>query len=110
MISASSAFRCRVSCTSRAFSSATLKLPGQRLEELLVGLAERVLPIEVLERDHAGRVGTDDERHEDCRLRCLTREHEGASVTLGFLGEPLVDQERLARLEHVLQEMPTSGM
>src|SRR5438045_37116 len=28
LISASSAFRCRVSCTSRAFSSATLRLPA----------------------------------------------------------------------------------
>ena len=33
--------------------------PRQRLEELLVGVAERVCAVEVLERDHACRAPTD---------------------------------------------------
>ena len=48
---ASSATRCRVSWTSRAFSSATLRLPPAS-EQALVGIRERMLAVDVLERDH----------------------------------------------------------
>ena len=44
---------------------------GQRLQQLLVRLAERVLAVDVLQRDHARRLPARDERHEEHRLRCL---------------------------------------
>ncbi len=60
-MSASSALRCRVSSNSRAFSSATLRLPGERRQEADVRLAERVLAVDVLQGDPAGRLTPDDE-------------------------------------------------
>ena len=44
---------------------------GQRLQQLLVRLAERVLAVDVLERDHARRLAAGDERDEEDRLRPL---------------------------------------
>ena len=45
---------------------------GESREELHVGLGERVLAIEVLERDHALGSVADDERREEHRLGGLT--------------------------------------
>ena len=42
---------------------------GERLQQLLVRLAEGVLAVDVLERDHAGRLAAADERDEEHRLR-----------------------------------------
>ena len=44
---------------------------GERVQEAGVGLGERVLTIEVLERDPAGGLAAHDERHEQHRLRRL---------------------------------------
>ena len=46
----------------RAFSRATLRLAARVVEEPLVGLAEGMLAVEVLERDDAARLAADDER------------------------------------------------
>ena len=75
--------------------------PRQRVEQLPVGLAERMLPIDVLERDHARRPAFGDERHVQHRLRHLAREQRVA-VLLRRADEVLVDQQRLPRLDHVL--------
>ena len=45
----------------------------QGLEELLVGVAERVGAVDVLERDHSSRPPTHDERDEERRLDRLAR-------------------------------------
>ena len=62
LISASSALRCRVSSNSRAFSSATLRLPASVVSRRDIGVAERVLVVEVLQRDPARRLAAHDER------------------------------------------------
>ena len=69
---ASSAARSSVSVSSRlvssnrrAFSSATLRLAAIVVEQLDVRVAEGVLAVEVLQRDHAARPVADDERHPD---------------------------------------------
>src|SRR5947209_3998746 len=43
----------------------------ERLQQLLIGLAEPVLAIDVLQSDHAGRLAAGDERDEQERLRVL---------------------------------------
>ena len=48
---------------------------GERLQELLVGLAERVFAVDVLERDHACRASADDERGVEHRLGRLPGQH-----------------------------------
>ena len=60
LITASSALRCSVSFSSRcvssnrrAFSSATLMLRGDRLEQAHVGLAERLLALDVGKGDQS---------------------------------------------------------
>ena len=53
-----------VSSNSRAFSSATLRLDGERRQEAHVRVGERVLAIEVLERDDAADLVADDQRRE----------------------------------------------
>ena len=53
---ASSVARCRVSLTSRALSSATLRLDGERREESNVRVAESVRAVDVLQRDVPAQV------------------------------------------------------
>ena len=54
-----------VSSNRRAFSSATLRLDASVDEQPHVGISEGVVPVEVLERDDAGRdLAADDEGHE----------------------------------------------
>ena len=43
--------------------------PGDRGQQTHVALAERMLSVDVLERDHARRLAPDEERDEDRRLR-----------------------------------------
>ncbi len=76
---------------------------GQRLQELLVGIGECVLPVEVLERDHARRLAARTEGHVQHRLRHLARQHRVAVAVWAPSGV-LVDQERLAGLDHVAPE------
>ena len=76
---------------------------GHRHEELLVRLVERVLAIDVLERDRASRLATRDEGDEQHRFRPLAGEKR-ASVPLGLGVDVLGKQQRLARLQHVLRE------
>ena len=52
---------------------------SERGQQPHVRVAERVLAVEVLQRDHAGRSVADDQRNEDARLRRLT-----LNTTAGF--------------------------
>ena len=45
--------------------------PGERRQEPQVGVVERVLAVDVLERDHPGRPAPDDQRHEHAGPRRL---------------------------------------
>ena len=76
----------------------------ERLQQLLVGIAERVLAIEVVERDDAGRALACHERDEDDRLRHLAIRDQGTAVLLDNGAEVLVDQQWFLRLEHVFRE------
>ena len=76
---------------------------AERRQEPLVVLVERVLAVDVLERDHAGRLAARDEGNEQHRLGPLAG-HHAASVPLGLGVQILRDQQRLARVEHVLRE------
>ena len=76
---------------------------GERRQESLVGLVERVLAVVVLERDEADRAAGGDEGDEQKRLRHLSGDYE-AAVPFGFGEKVLVDQQRLLRVEHVLAE------
>jgi hypothetical protein len=87
LINASSALRCWVSSTSPAFPSATLRLA-----------------VDVLERDHADRLVAADHGHPDPRLRGLAGQDLGIAVLLAFGDQVFVEQQRLARLDHVPPE------
>ena len=78
----------------------------ERLQQLLVGIAERVLAIEVVERDDAGRALACHERDEHDRLRHLAIRDQGTAVLLDIGGEVLVDQQWFLRLEDVFREAP----
>ena len=86
-MSASSAFRCRVSRVLERHAQA----PGKRLQQLPVGLAERMLAIDVLQRDDARPPPSRHERDEESRLRFFSA--NGASVPLDFRMEVLGDQQ-----------------
>ena len=75
--------------------------PGERRQELLVGLGERVLAVQVLDRDDARGLAADDERHPDSRLRRLPCSSRRIAVLLVCELDVLVDHQRLARLHHV---------
>ena len=77
---------------------------GERLQQLLVGLAERVLAIDVLQRDQARRLAAGDERDEENRLRALSPAMTMLPYRSASAVHVLVDQQRLARLQHVLRE------
>ncbi len=77
---------------------------SQRLEELLVRVAERVCAVDVLQRDHADSARTDDERDEDLRLRRLPTQYGGVAVALERLRRELLEHQRLARFHHMLAE------
>src|SRR6185503_17017350 len=68
-------------------------------EEPDIRLIEGVLPIDVLERDHARRMISDDQRNEDGRSRLLARDDEGLSHRVRPSFEVFVDDDRLARLD-----------
>jgi hypothetical protein len=77
---------------------------GDRRQQSLIRLVERVLPVEVLDRDDAGRTPGHDQRLEDCGTdRGLLTDNRLLVVVLG-VGRVNVfeDGERLARLHHVL--------
>ena len=74
---------------------------GERLQQLLVRLAERVLAIDVLERDHPRCPARGDERNEQDRLRRLADDPPRTASTCVLARDVLVDQQRLPRLEHV---------
>jgi hypothetical protein len=72
-------------------------------QQALVGLVERVLAVEVVERDHARRAPARDERDEENGLRHLAGDHDAAPA-LGFGDDVFVEHERLARLEYLHRE------
>ncbi len=76
---------------------------GQRLQQLPVRLAERVLAIDVLQRDHAGRPAGRDEWHEQDRFRLLA-DVDQAPVALRRREDVLGDQDRFQGLQHVFRE------
>ena len=85
--------------------------PGERGQQTHVGVAERVLAVEVLERDDAGRPVADDERHEDARLRRLRpTSTNGCPCSRRDPLDVLVDDDRLARLEDVLAGSPMTSI
>ena len=69
--------------------------PGDRREQADVGLAERVFPVEVLQRDASGRLAADGERDVHGGSDGLALGH-GAAELLDPLVHPLVDHEGLA--------------
>ena len=76
----------------------------ERGQETYVGVAERVLAVEVLERDHAGRFAPDHERDEQGGLRWFPLKDARLTEPFGLLIEVLVGEVRLAGLEHVAPE------
>jgi hypothetical protein len=76
---------------------------GERLQELLIRLAESVPAVHVLQRDEAGYRAADEERHEQSRLRLLVRHHRKAQP-LPRSRDVLLDQQRLAGLDHETHE------
>ena len=74
---------------------------GQRLQQLPVRLPERVLAIDVLQRDHATRLPARHKRDEQNRLRRLAGNDLRDPHPHTFGGDVLVDQHRLACLEHM---------
>ena len=78
--------------------------PGQRREQADLGVAERVLAIHVLERDHPGPDAAGDQRHEERTLRNLAGDDDRVAVARSDLRHVTGQRERLARLEDVLPE------
>ncbi len=76
---------------------------GERLQELLIGVGERVLAIDVLERDHARRLAAGHKRDEQGRPHSLA-DHHFAAVPLDFSLHVLDDQHRFARVQDVPRE------
>ena len=72
----------------------------ERRQQALVCVVVRVLAVEVLEGDHAGRPVPGDERDEEQGLRLFAGD-DIAAAPLCLGGEVLVDHQRLARVEHV---------
>ena len=77
---------------------------GDRGEETHVAVAERVVPVDVLEGDRPRRLAADDQGHEESGLRRLPLEDERIAVSTCQLGPGLLKQQRLPRLDHVLAE------
>ncbi len=77
---------------------------GQRGQDADVGVGERVLAVEVLERDDAGRLAADEQGRPRRRLRRLALDRARLSELDRPLRGPLVDQQRLAGLDHVLAD------
>ena len=63
---------------------------GERDEQPLVGVAERVLAVDVLQRDDPGRTAAGHERHEERRLRRLAGDRRRVAVELGRRRHALV--------------------
>ena len=81
---------------------------GERVQEAGVGLGERVLPIEVLERDPPGRFAAHDERHEQHRLRRLARADDGTlAEPEGTLLRCVVDHQGFAGFDDVTAQAVT---
>ena len=70
-------------------------------QEADVRVAERVLPVEVLERDDARGLAGDDERHEQDGLRRLPGHDARLAVLRHRVGGERADQQRLAGRHHV---------
>ncbi len=88
--------RWRVSCTRRAFSSATAEAAGQRRQEALIVFVECMLAIDVLKGEHA-RLPSHPRRAGRRRQTSSLAGHDGAPVPLCLLIEVLGDQQRLTR-------------
>ena len=77
---------------------------GERDEQPLIRVAERVLAVDVLQRDDAGGTAAGQERHEEHRLRRLSGDRHRVAVELGRRRDIVVHEQRLTGLEHVLPE------
>ena len=81
--------------------------PGEGGQQTHVVVAERVLTIQVLERDHADPAIADQQRHEDRRLRRFAHQDGGLSDRRGGILDVLVDHHGLAGLERHLRGTPS---
>ena len=77
---------------------------GECDEQPLVGVAERMLAIDVLQRDDARGTAAGVERHEEHRLRRLSGDRRRVAVVLGRRRDIVVHEQGLTGLEHVLPE------
>ncbi len=84
--------------------SATLEAAGQRGEQALVVLAERVRPVDVLERQDAGGAFAEQQRDEERRLGGVAAQHDWIAVPFGHLRCALLEKQGLARFHDVLAE------
>ncbi len=78
--------------------------PGERREQTDVGVAERMLAIEVVERDHACPSVPDQQGDEDGRPRRFAGDRERVARLDAAPLHVLVDDHRFARLERDLSE------
>ena len=95
----------RVSSNRRAFSSATLRLAASVVSSADVRVAERVLPVEVLERDDARRLAADERagpRASD--FGASPWMHRRAGPIAALASAVVVDEQRLAGVDDVLAE------
>ena len=106
----SSATRWRVSSISRAFSSATLRLAASVVRRRDVALAEGVLAIEVLERDHAARLVADDRTARTGRLGLLALDHLGCPIATARSRACVVDERAARGVSITCLRNPVSGM
>ena len=74
---------------------------GERPQQPDVRITERVLAVEVLERDPARRLAADHQWHIQCRSRHLPLDHGPAELGHALL-HALVDEQWFARLEDVM--------
>ncbi len=70
---------------------------GKRDEQAKVRIAERVFTVDVLDRDRATRLVTDDERHPDARLAHFAATYDVRTHCSGAGWQILVDHKRLTR-------------
>src|SRR5262249_49860340 len=77
---------------------------GDRRDEPNVAVAERMLLVEVLQRDDAGRPIADDQWNEDLRLRRLPNESDRVPDFSGPGFDIFVHDDRLARCHGDLAE------
>ena len=104
LISASSALRWRGLLEQPRVLQRDAEAAGEGRQEPNVGVGERVLPVEVAEQDHAGRLRCRRRAERIRPTRDAALVHDRVAELDGALLEALVDQERFLGLDHVLAE------